>query len=132
LLNLPETRERIAVQSALGIGVVAFSAAIPEGTCSGDGTGRQYCLNPVQGVNVGCSTAATPGIPTGPKIIQFELEASSYSARTPTGGRTVTIEQKILSSSTKITDAGNALVSSTTVPSVKIPGGRVSWRELRQ
>ena len=30
-LNLPQTRERISVESALGIGAVIFSAAIPEG-----------------------------------------------------------------------------------------------------
>ena len=70
-INLPQTRERIAVEPALGIGIVAFSAAIPEGTCSGDGTGRRYCLNPVFGTNQGCDTNATPGIPSGPKIIQY-------------------------------------------------------------
>ena len=131
-INLPETRERISVESALGIGVVAFSAAIPEGTCSGDGSGRRYCLSPVFGNSLGCSSAATPGIPSGPKIIQYELEDSSYSTRSPSGRRTVTIEQKVLSSSTKITTAGNALVSSGTIQSVSIPAGRISWRELRQ
>ena len=131
-INLPQTRERIAVEPALGIGIVAFSAAIPEGTCSGDGTGRRYCLNPVFGTNQGCDTNATPGIPSGPKIIQYELDATSYTARTPSGRRTVTIEQKVLNSSTKITDAGNALVSSSTVQSISIPAGRINWRELRQ
>jgi type IV pilus assembly protein PilY1 len=130
-LDLPETRERIAVEPALGIGIVAFSAAIPEGTCSGDGSGRRYCLNPVYGTNQGCDTSASLGIPSGPKIIQYELDDTSYTARTPSGRRTVTIEQKVLSSSTKITDAGNALVTSSTVQSVSIPAGRISWRELR-
>ena len=116
----------------MGIGIVAFSAAIPEGTCSDDGTGRRYCLNPVFGTNQGCDTNATPGIPSGPKIIQYELDATSYTARTPSGRRTVTIEQKVLNSSTKITDAGNALVSSSTVQSISIPAGRINWRELRQ
>ncbi len=131
-INLPQTRERIAVEPALGIGIVAFSAAIPEGTCSGDGTGRRYCLNPVYGTNQGCDTSATPGIPSGSKIIQYELDATSYTARTPSGRRTVTIEQKVLNSSTKITDAGNAVVSSSTVQSISIPAGRINWRELRQ
>lgn len=131
-IDLPQTRERVAVEPALGIGIVAFSAAIPEGTCSGDGSGRRYCLNPVYGTNQGCDTATSLGIPSGPKIIQYELDASSYTARTPTGRRTVTIEQKVLNSSTKITDAGNALVSSSTVQSISIPAGRISWRELRQ
>lgn len=131
-IDLPQTRERVAVEPALGIGIVAFSAAIPEGTCSGDGSGRRYCLNPVYGTNQGCDTGTSLGIPSGPKIIQYELDASSYTARTPTGRRTVTIEQKVLNSSTKITDAGNALVSSSTVQSISIPAGRISWRELRQ
>ncbi len=131
-IDLPQTRERIAVEPALGIGIVAFSAAIPEGTCSGDGTGRRYCLNPVYGTNQGCDTNSSPGIPSGPKIIQYELDDSSYTARTPSGRRTVTIEQKVLNSSTKITDAGNALVSSSTVQSISIPAGRINWRELRQ
>lgn len=131
-LDMPATRERIAVDPALGIGIVAFVAAIPEGTCSGDGTNRKYCLNPVYGTNQGCSTAVNPGLPSSPKIIQYELEDSSYTARTPTGRRNVTIEQKVINSSTKITTAGNPLVSSSTVQSITIPAGRISWRELRQ
>ncbi len=131
LINLPETRERIAVESALGIGAVIFAAAIPEGTCSGDGTGRKYCLNPVYGTSVCGVFTSSPGIPSGPKIFQIELDDSSYTARTPTGRRTVTIEQQVVSSSTKITDAGNALVDGKKLQSISIPAGRMSWRELR-
>ncbi len=131
LINLPETRERISVESALGIGAVIFSAAIPEGTCSGDGSGRKYCLNPVYGTSVCDSFVSSPGIPSGPKIFQIELDDSSYTARSPTGRRTVTIEQQVVSSSTKITDAGNALVDGKKLQSISIPAGRMSWRELR-
>jgi type IV pilus assembly protein PilY1 len=46
LIDLPETRERISVESALGIGAVIFSAAIPEGTCSGDGYRAQILPQP--------------------------------------------------------------------------------------
>jgi type IV pilus assembly protein PilY1 len=130
-IDLPETRERISVESALGIGAVIFSAAIPEGTCSGDGTGRKYCLNPVYGTSVCGSFASTPGIPSGPKIFQIELDDSSYTARSPSGRRSVTIEQQVVSSSTKITDAGNALVDGKKLQSITIPAGRMSWRELR-
>lgn len=129
--NLPETRERIAVEPALGIGVVAFNAAIPEGTCSGDGSGRKYCVNPVYGTSVCGATTSSPGIPSGPKIFQIELDASSYTSRSPTGARSVTIEQQIISSSTKITDSNNALVDGKNLQSITIPAGRVSWRELR-
>jgi Tfp pilus tip-associated adhesin PilY1 len=129
--NLPETRERIAVEPALGIGVVAFNAAIPEGTCSGDGSGRKYCVNPVYGNSVCGATTSSPGIPSGPKIFQIELDASSYTSRSPTGARSVTIEQQIISSSTKITDSNNALVDGKNLQSITIPAGRVSWRELR-
>ena len=130
--NLPESRERIAVESAMGIGAVIFSAAIPEGTCSGDGSGRKYCVNPVTGMNV-CNgdATSTPGIPSGPKIFQIELSDSSYTARTPSGRRSVTIEQQTVSSSTKITDAGNSLVSGQKLQQITIPAGRLNWRELR-
>jgi len=130
-INLPETRERISVESALGIGAVIFSAAIPEGTCSGDGTGRKYCLNPVYGTSVCGSFESSLGIPSGPKIFQIELDDSSYTARSPSGRRSVTIEQQVVSSSTKITEGGNALVDGRKLQSITIPAGRVSWRELR-
>ncbi len=130
-LNLPATRERISVESALGIGAVIFSAAIPNGTCSGDGAGRKYCLNPVYGTSVCGDNTSTPGIPSGPKIFQIELDDSSYTARSPSGRRTVSIEQQVVSSSTKITAAGNALVDGKKLQSITIPAGRMSWRELR-
>lgn len=131
--NLPQTRERVAVESTLGLGLIAFSAAIPEGTCSGDGAGRRYCLNPVTGAPVpGCSPEAKPGIPGVVKILQVELDDTSYSARSPTGRRTVSIEQKVIGSSTKLSDAGTVQVSTDSVQSIIIPAGRVNWRELRQ
>ena len=77
------------------------------------------------------SFASTPGIPSGPKIFQIELDDSSYTARSPSGRRSVTIEQQVVSSSTKITDAGNALVDGKKLQSITIPAGRMSWRELR-
>ncbi len=129
--NLPETRERVSVESALGIGAVVFAAAIPEGSCSGDGTGRKYCVNPIFGTSVCGDSTSTPGIPSGPKIFQIELDDSSYTARSPTGRRSVSIEQQAISSSTKITDAGNALVDGKKLNSITIPAGRMSWRELR-
>ncbi|MBP6483400.1 MAG: hypothetical protein KA254_02140 [Rhodoferax sp.] len=130
--NLPQTRERVSVESALGVGAVIFAAAIPEGTCSGDGSGRKYCVNPVTGMNVCFGDAtSTLGIPSGPKIFQIELSDSSYSARSPSGRRTVTIEQQAVSSSTRITDAGNALVAGQKLVQITIPAGRLNWRELR-
>ena len=130
-LNLPTAKERIAVESVVGVGSVIFASAIPEGACSGDGSGRKYCLNPVDGSSTCGDFTTTIGIPSGPKIFQIELDDSSYTARSPTGRRTVTIEQQAISSSTKITDAGNALVTGTKLQSISIPAGRLSWRELR-
>ena len=130
-LDLPETRERIAVDPALLIGSATFNSATPEGTCSGDGSGRSYCLNPVYGTSVCGSTSSTQGIRGAPIPFQIELDASSYSTRSPTGRRTVTIEQQVISSGTKITSAGNSLISGQTLNQVSIPAGRVSWRELR-
>jgi type IV pilus assembly protein PilY1 len=131
--NLPQTRERVAVDSSLGKGLIVFSAAIPEGTCSGDGLGRRYCLNPVTGAPVpGCSPEARPGIPGTVKIIDIELDPSSYTARSPTGRRTASIEQAVVGSSTKLSDSGAAQVSTDYVQSVIVPAGRINWRELRQ
>lgn len=131
--NLPQTRERVAVDSTLGKGLIVFSAAIPEGTCSGDGLGRRYCLNPVTGTPLlGCSPEARPGIPGTVKIIDIELDPSSYTARSPTGRRTASIEQAVLGSSTKLSDSGAAQVSTDYVQSVIVPAGRINWRELRQ
>jgi type IV pilus assembly protein PilY1 len=129
-IDLPETRERVVVESALGLGVVLFNSSTPEGTCSGDGTGRKYCLNPVYGYSVCGNFSSTLGIPSGPKIFQIELD-NPYSTRSPTGYRTVTIRQQASSSSTYITPANNAQVDSINLQSITIPAGRMSWRELR-
>ena len=131
-IDLPETRERIAAESALGTGAVIFNAAIPEGTCSGDGRGRPYCVNPVRGTSVCGAPSSEDGIPGPPIVIQVELQASSYTKRTPTGRRTVTLEQRSINSTTKITDAGNTLIGGRALESVSIPAGRLNWRELRQ
>jgi type IV pilus assembly protein PilY1 len=129
-INLPSTRERISVESALGIGIVSFRSTIPEGSCSGDGSQRAYCLNPVYGNSLGCDMTANSGNPSAPKIFQIALD-QSYSTSKPTGSRTVTVDQQMVGSSTKITDAGNVMVYGQNVNSVTLPAGRVSWRELR-
>lgn len=129
-LNMPATRERIVVEPSLGFGIVGFRATIPDGSCAGDGGQRSYCLNPVFGTSLGCDMSENSGNPSAPEIFEIALD-QPYSTRKPSGLRTVTINQQIVGSSTKITDAGNVVVYGQNVNSVSIPAGRISWRELR-
>lgn len=129
--DLPGTRERISVEGDIGIGLVALNSTIPEGSCSGDGNGREYLLNPVNGIALNAISVRTNvGLLSKPNIIEIDLGA--YSTRDPRGFRKVLLKQGVVTTGTKITDAGNVGVSTANpLAPVEIPGGRISWRELR-
>jgi type IV pilus assembly protein PilY1 len=130
-VELPGARERIAVEGSVDIGFVAFNSTIPDGSCSGDGNGRTYLLNPVFGTLKNTVQVQTNvGLLSRPNPI--EIDTGAYSTRDPRGFRTVRLNQSIVSSGTLITEGGGtAIDTQKTNSSVEIPGGRLSWRELR-
>ena len=130
-MNLAQVRERIAVEGEVGLGSVFINSTIPDGSCSGDGKGLQYCLNPVYGYATCDIKAANDiGLLSKPNVVDIDLGA--YSKRDSQGRRKVFLRQATITSGTKITDAGNVGIETRTGNQIEIPAGRLSWREVRQ
>jgi type IV pilus assembly protein PilY1 len=136
-LSLP--RERVAVEGATAFEFVAFNTTIPEGECSGDGSGRTLCLNPHYGTST-CEIRLIKeaGLLSRPNIVEVDASlpgTGNYSNRSNTGKRAVTIRQQPLSTGTTLTEAGNSVVAGTQAgaiySTVIVPAGRLSWREIR-
>ena len=131
--DLPTTGERVATEGATGLGFVAFNSTIPDGTCSGDGTGRSMCFGSLYGQAACDFKLSKAGLLSRPNVISTEDSTivEVYSARTSTGRRNAIVKQSLLSTGTKISDAGTVDSSTSQVSTALIPGGRVSWREVR-
>ncbi len=147
--NLSQARERIAVEGAVGLGFIAINSTIPTGECSGEGSGREYAINPYFGTSlVPIRTNSSAGLLSRPNIIDVNYQNHSedidgyakaatelISKRNSVGGRKVTITQQMLSTGTRLTDAGNAVVAGTGTSAAKVTitvdAGRMSWREIR-
>jgi Tfp pilus tip-associated adhesin PilY1 len=146
-INLSAARERIAVEGALGLGFVAFNSTIPEGECSGDGSGRQFCLDIYFGTSFCAITQVSEaGLLSRPNIvdvnnsdpdIEYGKAGSNdmYTKRNATGQRKLRIQQQLISTGTKIADGGNAIVAGTGSGAAKLElelvVGRMNWREIK-
>lgn len=135
--ELPTSRERIAVEGAVGLSAVSLVSTIPTGTCSGDGEGRLYEFNPAKcAILSDISTSNQVGFLSRPNYIELVLNPEgTYSKRTTRGKRLTSINEGVLLTGTKVTDAGNvgSVTRSTGSGSgtVTFEGGLVNWRELR-
>jgi type IV pilus assembly protein PilY1 len=131
--NLPNSRERIAVEGAQGLTTITLNSTIPAGDCSGDGDGRSYTLNAVTGDSSGdIPLASTIGLLSRPNYVELELtESGNYSARRSDGARKYTVRDAVISTGTRITSAGNVGAQTTKPNVMQITTGRVSWREIR-
>ncbi|MDB5744621.1 MAG: type pilus assembly protein PilY [Polaromonas sp.] len=128
--DLPNGRERIAVNGAQGLNTVTFNSMVPSGDCSGDGIGRTYTLNPVTLAN--SSTIALDngiGLSSPPNYIS--LEDNTYSIRRADGVRKYKISNTVVNTGTQLTSAGNVRTQTIKVPDAYITSGRISWREVR-
>jgi len=130
---MPYTSERIATEGALGLGFVALNSSIPEGECSGDGTGVSYCFNDLYGLLSCTINKSTSGLLSRPNVVLIDDSDSKYSYgnRTATGRRTLTIKSTVISTGSKISDAGNTPGQNAKVAPITIMVGRTSWREIR-
>ncbi len=132
--DLPESRERVAVEGTPGTGFVQFNSTIPGGGCDGDGYSNGYILNFADG------TAATTlnrdvnsGFRGKPIILDIEIDAN-YTGRDVLGRRTAFIDQKTVSAGTK-----NGADGTNITASVKLQygrnglggAGRLNWREIK-
>jgi type IV pilus assembly protein PilY1 len=130
-VDLPNARERIATEGTGGLGAVAFNSTIPDGTCSGDGGATSMCFNTIYG-NAACEfTKSTAGLLSRPNFVTIDDASEAYSLRTATGRRLASLKGSVISTGTKITDAGNIATSTAKVTIPPIPGGRLGWREIR-
>lgn len=128
--DLPNGRERIAVDGAQGLSTVTFNSIIPSGDCSGEGIGRTYILNPLT------LAAASPvvsdnkiGFSSTPNYIS--LDDNVYSTRRADGTRKYKVSNTIVNTGTQLTSAGNVRTQTTKLPDSYITTGRISWREVR-
>jgi type IV pilus assembly protein PilY1 len=131
--DLTSTRERIAVEGAQGFSSITFNSTIPVGDCSGDGDGRSYILNPLNGSSVTPIENGTGGGMLGaPIYLALEQDGGNYSSRFTSGSRQFTSSERVISATTRLTGASNiAKVQSSALLKDSVRAGRVSWREVR-
>jgi type IV pilus assembly protein PilY1 len=131
--DLTNTRERIAVEGAQGLSSIAISSTTPTGECMGGGDGRSYVLNAITGGAAGTiQLGSTIGMLSRPTYVSLELTSDgNYSTRRADGTRKYSVSEAVVSTGTKITNAGNVGTQTNRANTVQISSGRVSWREIR-
>ena len=129
--DLPNGRERIAVEGDQGLTSVTLNSIIPSSNCSGDGNGRSYTLNSLTGSAAGPIQASSSiGLLSRPNYISIDLD-NAYTTRRADGTRKYTVRDSVVSTGTRLTSAGNISSQTTTPTAVQIASGRISWREIR-
>ncbi len=129
--DLPNGRERIAVEGDQGLTSVTLNSIIPSGDCSGDGNGRSYTLNSLTGEAAGTiQVSSSIGLLSRPNYISLELD-NAYTTRRADGTRKYTVRDTVVSTGTRLTSAGNVGSQTTTPTASQITAGRISWREIR-
>jgi type IV pilus assembly protein PilY1 len=131
--NMPNTRERIAVEGAQGLTSVTFPSTIPSGECTGDGDGRNYVINALTGGAAGTiQLSSNIGLLSRPTYVALELtDAGNYATRRADGTRRYTVNDAVVSTGTQVSAAGNVGSQTTRANTVQITSGRISWREIR-
>lgn len=129
--DLPANGERVASEGAKTLGSVVFNSIIPDGSCSGDGTGRAMCFGSLYGQATCDFELLKIGIPGPPNPLTIEDGTETYGTRSSTGRRPAIVKQSLISTGTKITDAGNIAASTSKMTPIVLPGGRMGWREVR-
>lgn len=132
-LDLPNGKERIATEGGQGISTITFNSTIPSGDCSGDGDGRSWPFDPLSGNAAGeIALKSSIGLLSRPNYISLELtDQGNYGVRRPDGVRKYTARDAVVSTGTRITDAGNVGAQTTKPTPTDITTGRISWREIR-
>ena len=129
--DLPNGRERIAVEGGQGLSTVTFNSIIPSGDCSGDGIGRTYPLNPLTlGAASPVASDNKIGFSSTPNYISLDY-GDAYSTRRADGSRKYKVSETIVNTGTQLTSAGNVRTQTTKSPDSYITTGRISWREVR-
>ncbi|MBX3657892.1 MAG: hypothetical protein KF740_05605 [Ramlibacter sp.] len=128
-VDLPAPRERVATEGAQGLGFVAFNSTIPEGGCSGDGSGRAMCFGSVYGTAQCAFSLSKIGLLSKPNVTI--IDDTIVTTRSPTGRRKETVRQALVTTGTQITSAGNTNAQTEKISAQTVLDGRMGWREIR-
>lgn len=130
-VDLPTLRERISVEGVGVLGQTAINSTIPDGTCSGDGSSTTMCWNNLYGTMACEFKRSTAGLLGRPNVINVDDSFEAYGLQSATGKRLLTINISLISTGTRITDAGNVATSTSRMATAQIPTDRLGWREVR-
>lgn len=127
--ELPAAGERVSVDGDNRFGYSAINSMIPPPDCNVIGTSRSITADNIYGSSVGAAVEITSGFLGRPHIVLLDDSAGvySYTARSAVGRRDLVIKSAPISSTS---EAKPKVVQGSTV-AVKVPAGRVGWREIK-
>ncbi|HSV53157.1 MAG TPA: hypothetical protein VLJ57_13655, partial [Burkholderiaceae bacterium] len=129
-VDLTNTRERIGVDGLSLTGFVAISSIIPDGTCTGDGTGVTYCFSALYGTFACEAKRSTGGLIGKLNPIQIDLEGDAYTKQSSTGKRYFRVNLRPTAPTGNISENTQKL-HGVRPPEDLIPSDRIGWREIR-
>ena len=131
-VTLPLSGERVAVDPDTRFGYTAVNSLVPPADCTVRGSGATMTFGNLYGNAESARNYQTGGYLGRPRIVQIDLSAPdtyTYSTRTGTGRRDISITSLPISSTGGVGD-DPTLISGSRV-SIKVPAGRVGWREIK-
>lgn len=129
-VDFANTRERIAVEGVSLPGSVVIPSIIPDGTCSGDGTGVSYCFNSLYGFLTCDAKKSSGGLIGKLNTIEIDPTQEVYTQQSSTGKRYYRLNVRAVGPTSNISENTQKLHSAS-VPQFNIPSDRVGWREIR-
>ncbi|MBK6746568.1 PilC/PilY family type IV pilus protein [Ottowia sp.] len=131
-LDLPLTGERVVMDPDTRLGYTAVNSFVPPADCAASGTGVMMTFDNLYGTSRSARDHRLR--PLGkPRIVALDMsaaDATTYTARTATGRRDLTIHSRPVSGVGGV-GAQESSLSQGPMVSMKIPAGRVGWREIK-
>ncbi len=131
-VTLPLAGERVVVDPDTRFGYTAVNSLVPPADCTVRGSGATMTFGNLYGNAESARNYQTSGYLGRPRIVQIDLspvDTYTYSTRTGTGRRDISISSLPISSTGGAGD-DPTLISGSRV-TIKVPAGRVGWREIK-
>lgn len=127
--ELPTSGERVSVDGDNKYGYSAINSMIPPPDCNVIGTSRTLTADNIYGSSVGAAVMVTSGYLGRPNIVLLDDSEGTYTytARSAVGRRDLVIKSAPVSSTSEATPR---VIQGSTV-AMKVPAGRVGWREIK-
>jgi len=130
--DLPTTGERIVVEADTRFGYTAVNSFVPPADCTANGTGTLMTFDNLYGTSRSARDERTRPL-SRPRIVALDMsgtDSHTYTRRQPSGRRDLTIVSRPVSA---LGGSGSSDPNVAQGPQVtiKIPGGRVGWREIK-